>query len=97
MAERPRPSSTLRVHALTTIGSAKEFSGDTTRAERDIERAVEIGRAANSPMVARRAQQPLGRLGHSRTCFALEQLRDEAFVTPSDIGDAPLIRFLEET
>ena len=41
----------LRVHALTTIGSAKENLGDPT-GRLDLERAVEIGRAANSPMTA---------------------------------------------
>ncbi len=40
----------LRVHALTTIGSAKEFLSDIT-GRKDLERAIEIGRAANSPML----------------------------------------------
>ena len=41
----------LRVHALTTIGSAKEFLGDVTGRE-DLERAIEIARATSSPMIA---------------------------------------------
>ena len=41
----------LRVHALTTIGSAKEWMGDVT-GRNDLERAIEIGRATSSPMLA---------------------------------------------
>ncbi len=38
----------LRVHALTTIGSGKDWRGDVTGRD-DLELAIEIGRASNSP------------------------------------------------
>ena len=49
----------LRAHALTTIGSTKsKFDGSP--ANTDLERALEIASAANSPLVAEHPQQPRG-------------------------------------
>ena len=83
----------LRVHALTTIGTAKEFLGDTT-GRTDMERAVEIGRAANSAMVPG-ALNNLSVVLDLTDMLRVEQLRDEAFRGAERIGDAPLIRFLD--
>jgi len=41
----------IRIHALTTIGSAAEFLGDTTGRD-DLLDAVEVARSLNSPLVA---------------------------------------------
>jgi predicted ATPase/class 3 adenylate cyclase len=41
----------IRIHALTTIGSAKEFMGDTSGRD-DLLQAVELARAVDSPQVA---------------------------------------------
>jgi class 3 adenylate cyclase/tetratricopeptide (TPR) repeat protein len=82
----------LRVHALTTIGSAKEYLGDTT-GRRDLERAVEVGRLANSPMVA-------GAL-NNLTVFLdtvdmqyVDELNRQAQREAERFGDATLLRFL---
>jgi class 3 adenylate cyclase/tetratricopeptide (TPR) repeat protein len=83
----------LRVHALTTIGSAKEFLGDTTGRE-DLERAVEIGRAASSPMVPG-ALNNLSVVMDLTDMLRVEQLRDEALRDAERFGDVPLIRFLD--
>jgi tetratricopeptide (TPR) repeat protein len=82
----------LRVHALTTIGSAKAFMGDMTGRD-DIERAIEIGRAANSTMVA----GALNNLAVVIDMFDLprvRQIQQEALHEAERFGDALLIRFL---
>jgi class 3 adenylate cyclase/tetratricopeptide (TPR) repeat protein len=82
----------LRVHALTTIGSAKAFLGDMTGQE-DLERAIAIGRAANSTMVA----GALNNLAVVIDLFDLGrvvQIQREALHEAERFGDAPLIRFL---
>jgi class 3 adenylate cyclase/tetratricopeptide (TPR) repeat protein len=82
----------LRVHALTTIGSAKAFLGDVTGRD-DIERAIEIGRPANSTMVS-------GALNNLAVVIDLVdldrvvQIQHEALHEAERFGDAPLIRFL---
>jgi class 3 adenylate cyclase len=82
----------LRVHALTTIGSAKAFLGDMSGRD-DLERAIEIGRAANSTMVA----GALNNLAVVIDMFDLgrvAQIQHEALHEGERFGDARLIRFL---
>ena len=82
----------LRVHALTTIGSAKEFSGDTT-GRRDLENAVEIGRSSNSVMVAG-ALNNLAVVLDMTDLARVGEVQDEALREAERVGDAPLMRFL---
>ena len=82
----------LRVHALTTIGSAKEFLGDTTGRD-DLERAVEIGRAANSPMTAG-ALNNLGVVIDTIDARRVQALYREAMREAERFGDDRLLRFL---
>jgi class 3 adenylate cyclase/tetratricopeptide (TPR) repeat protein len=81
----------LRVHALTTIGSAKELLGNTTGRD-DLESAIEIGRAANSPMVA----GALNNLSVVLDSFDTRRVLELALETVSEaerFGDANLMRF----
>jgi tetratricopeptide (TPR) repeat protein len=82
----------VRVHALTTIGPAKEWLGDTT-GRRDLERAIEIGRAANSAMTP----GALNNLSVVLDMTDTERVRDlarEALLEAERLGDVPLLRFL---
>jgi tetratricopeptide (TPR) repeat protein len=80
------------VHALTTIGSAKEFLGDTTGRE-DLERAVELGRAASSVTAS-------GALNNLMVVLDMDdieraaRLADEALEEAERFGDAVLARFV---
>jgi class 3 adenylate cyclase/tetratricopeptide (TPR) repeat protein len=91
MAERLRLDD-LRVHALTTIGSAKEFLGDTTGRD-DLERAIEIGRSANSPMVSG-AMNNLGVVLDTVDVARVESLYRDAIQEADRFGDAHIGRFL---
>ena len=82
----------LRVHALTTIGSAKENLGDMTGRE-DLERAVEIGRAANSPMTAG-ALNNLGVVIDTIDVRRVQTLYREGIREAERFGDLRLLRFL---
>ncbi len=82
----------LRVHALTTIGSAKEFSGDTS-GRRDLERAVEVGRNANSVTVAG-ALNNLAVVLDMSDIDRVREVQDQALSEAERVGDAPLMRFL---
>jgi class 3 adenylate cyclase/tetratricopeptide (TPR) repeat protein len=82
----------LRVHALTTIGSAKEWLGDTT-GRLDLERAVEVGRAANSAMVI----SALNNLSVVLDMTDLQRVRNlagEALLEAERLGEAMQMRFL---
>ena len=72
----------LQVHALTTIGTAKEFSGDTT-GRTDIEHAVEIGRAANSAMVAGALNNLAVVIDHTDMRRVEQLRRRSAYAAPS--------------
>ena len=82
----------LRVHALTTIGSAKEFLGDATGRD-DLERAIEIGRSKNSPMLP-------GAMNNLTVILDLSDFTRVAELTygaqeeAERFGDAALLRFL---
>ena len=91
MADRLRLDD-LRVHALTTIGSAKENLGDTT-GRNDLERAVEIGRAANSPMTAG-ALNNLGVVMDTIDVRRVQTLYHEGIREAERFGDLRLLRFL---
>ena len=91
MADRLRLDD-LRVHALTTIGSAKEYLGDPTGRE-DLERAVEIGRAANSPMTAG-ALNNLGVVIDTYDVRRVQTLYHEGIREAERFGDLRLLRFL---
>jgi class 3 adenylate cyclase/tetratricopeptide (TPR) repeat protein len=82
----------LRVHALTTIGSAKENLGDAT-GRLDLERAVEIGRAANSPMTAG-ALNNLGVVVDMIDVRRVQALYREGIREAERFGDLRLLRFL---
>ncbi|MDQ3671952.1 MAG: AAA family ATPase [Actinomycetota bacterium] len=82
----------LRVHALTTVGSAKEFLGDVT-GRADLERAVEIGRAANSPMVPG-ALNNLSVVIDNTDIRRVQDLQREAMLEAERFGDAHIMRFL---
>ena len=82
----------LRVHALTTIGSAKENLGDPT-GRLDLERAVEIGRAANSPMTAG-ALNNLGVVIDTIDVRRVQSLYREGIREAERFGDLRLLRFL---
>ena len=82
----------LRVHALTTIGSAKENLGDAT-GRLDLERAVEIGRATNSPMTAG-ALNNLGVILDTIDVRRVQTLYREGMREAERFGDGRLLRFL---
>ena len=82
----------LRVHALTTIGSAKEFLGDTTGRD-DLERAMEIARAANSAMVSG-ALNNLSVVLSTTDARHVEELHRESVREAERFGDINLMRFL---
>jgi class 3 adenylate cyclase len=82
----------IRVHALTTIGSAKEYLGDTTGRE-DLERAIEVGRSTNSPMVAG-ALNNLTVVIDTADMRLVVELGRQAQEEAERFGDATLLRFL---
>jgi class 3 adenylate cyclase/tetratricopeptide (TPR) repeat protein len=81
----------LRVHAMTTIGSAKEFLWDTTGRD-DLEQAIEIGRAMNSPMVAG-ALNNLSVVLDSTDVQRVRELAIETIREAERFGDANIMRF----
>jgi class 3 adenylate cyclase/tetratricopeptide (TPR) repeat protein len=82
----------LRIHALTTIGSAKERLGDTTGRD-DIERAVEIGEAASSPLTPG-ALNNLGVVIDTTDLRRVQSLYREAVHQAERFGDHRILRFL---
>jgi tetratricopeptide (TPR) repeat protein len=82
----------LRVHALTTIGSAKELLGDPT-GRGELERAVEVGRASNSPMTAG-ALNNLGVVIDTIDLRRVQALYREAMHEAERFGDRRMLRFL---
>jgi tetratricopeptide (TPR) repeat protein len=82
----------LRVHALTTIGSAKEFLSDMT-GRHDLEQAVEIGRAANSPMVAG-ALNNLSVVIDTTDTRRVQDLQREALREAERFGEVNMMRFV---
>jgi len=82
----------LRVHALTTIGTAKEFLGDPT-GRGELERAVEVGRASNSPMTAG-ALNNLGVVIETIDLRRVQVLYREAMREAERFGDRRNLRFL---
>jgi len=84
--------SDIRVHALTTVGSAKEYLGDTTGRD-DLEEAIEFGLATNSPMAAGAMNNltvVIDTTDARRIDEVLRQSRREA----ERFGDANLARFI---
>jgi class 3 adenylate cyclase/tetratricopeptide (TPR) repeat protein len=82
----------IRLHALTTIGSAKEYLSDATGRE-DLERAIEIGRASNSPMAAG-AMNNLTVFIDTTDMRRVDELFREGLLEAERFGDAALMRFL---
>ena len=82
----------LQVHALTTIGSCKEFLGDTS-GRHDIERGIEIGRAANSTMVPG-ALNNLSVVIDTTDTWRVRELEQEALREAERFGDVLLMRFM---
>ena len=91
MAERLRLDD-LRVHALTTIGTAKELQGDET-GRRDLEHAIEIGRSTNSAMVSG-ALNNLSVVIDTTDVRRVQKLQHEALLEAERFGDVNLMRFL---
>ena len=82
----------IRVHTLTTIGSAKEFMSDTTGRD-DLRAAVEIARSINSPLIA----GALNNLTVPLDSFdlqATEAMAREALQHADRFGDREMARFL---
>jgi class 3 adenylate cyclase/tetratricopeptide (TPR) repeat protein len=81
----------LRIHALTSVGTAKAWLDHTGDAELDL--ALEIAKATNSPL----AQTVLTNLGvlasQSGEVVRSEELNLEALRTAERMGDAESIRF----
>ena len=82
----------IRIHSLTTIGSAKEFLSDTTGRD-DVRAAVDIARSIDSPLIA-------GAL-NNLTVFldqvdlrATEAIAREALEQAERFGDREMARFL---
>jgi len=82
----------LRVHALTTIGSAKEYLGDVTGRD-DLERAIENGQSANSPMVAG-AMNNLAVILDTIDFLRVRDLQRESLREAERFGDGNLMRFV---
>jgi class 3 adenylate cyclase/tetratricopeptide (TPR) repeat protein len=82
----------LRIHALTTIGTAKLDLNDPT-AEGDLRRAVELARAANSPLAAGALNNLSVVLDFSDGREAKDLLR-AALETAAHFGDVSMARFL---
>jgi class 3 adenylate cyclase/tetratricopeptide (TPR) repeat protein len=82
----------LRIHALTTIGSAKNELGDLT-AEDDLRRAVELARGANSPLAAGALNNLSVVVDHS-DLQASTELQREALSIANRLGDRNIARFL---
>jgi tetratricopeptide (TPR) repeat protein len=91
MAQRLRLDD-LYVHALTTIGSAKEFVGDPTGRD-DLERAIEVGRSANSSLVAG-ALNNLSVVLDSTDLLRVHELAVESLREAERFGDVNLLRFV---
>ena len=82
----------IRIHALTTVGSAKEYLGDTTGRD-DLERAIELGLATNSPMAAG-AMNNLTVFLDTTDMHRVDDLFREGRQEAERFGDASLLRFL---
>ena len=82
----------LQVHALTTIGSAKEFLSDVSGRE-DLGRAIEIARAANSAMITV-ALNNLSVVLDTTDSRRVQELQVEALREAERFGDAHLMRFM---
>jgi hypothetical protein len=82
----------LRIHALTTIGTAKHDLGDATT-ERDLRRAIELARLANSPLAAGALNNLSVVLDFSDGREARDLQRD-ALEIAVQFGDVTMARFL---
>jgi class 3 adenylate cyclase/tetratricopeptide (TPR) repeat protein len=82
----------LRIHALTTIGSAKSELNDPT-AEDDLRRAVELALAANSPLISG-ALNNLSTVIDNSDARASRDLQRQALDFALRFGDASIARFL---
>ena len=81
----------LRVHALTTIGTAKANLGDMS-GRGDLELAVDIGRSAGSALVAG-ALNNLGVVVDSFDAVLVQRLQRESLEEAERFGEANLARF----
>jgi tetratricopeptide (TPR) repeat protein len=82
----------IRIHALTTIGSAKEFLSDTSGRD-DLRAAIEIARSVDSPLIA----GALNNLSVALDGFDLAEtveLEREALEQAERFGDREIRRFL---
>jgi class 3 adenylate cyclase/tetratricopeptide (TPR) repeat protein len=82
----------IRIHALTTIGSAKEFLSDTSGRE-DLRRAIDIARSTNSPLLA----GALNNLSVALDTYSLREtdvLAREALEQAVRFGDREIARFM---
>jgi tetratricopeptide (TPR) repeat protein len=82
----------VRIHALTTIGSAKEFLSDTSGRE-DLRRAIDIARSTNSPLLA----GALNNLSVALDTYSVREtdvLAREALEQAVRFGDREIARFM---
>ena len=81
----------LRIHALTTIGSAKTLLENT--GEEELERAYELATAVNSPLAADRPQQPQCPGDVRGELVRAEELVRATLDLAQQLGDRENIRF----
>ncbi len=83
----------LRAHALTTIGLSREYLGDRTGVQ-DIERALELALAANSPLAGSIANNIGVQAYLALDLRRAGELYDEGRRIAERFGDAPGARWL---
>ncbi len=82
----------LRIHALTTIGSAQANLGDIGSGRRELERAIDIARSAGSPLVAGALNNLAVILDQVDLPFVV-QLQRDSLEAAERFGDANIARF----
>ena len=84
----------LRIHALTTIGSARFHTGDID-GRRELELAIEIARSAGSPLLAGALNNLAVVLDTTDLWRAWRELQRESLCEEAErFGDANLMRFV---
>lgn len=84
----------IRAHALINIGPARYFSGDTGGLD-DVEAAIEIAAAINSPQVVRGYTNLAAMVAFGGDVRRSAQLEEEGLALARRFGHEPMSRFLE--
>ena len=82
----------IRIHSLTTIGSAKEFMSDTTGRD-DLAHAIEIARSINSPLITGVLNNLAAVIAEDDARYT-ESLQREAIEYAERFADVEMLRFL---